>query len=356
MLRLATSEGNGPVLEALLAGGLSARGKSGTLALVTAARKGDVAMARLLLEAGADPNLPLGARTTSALDIALDKGNLEMVRLLLGKGARPTGRTLDLAVQTGNRDVVKLVQEASGGLAGGPKPGPESLIMAVARENLAGIELALESGVDVNARGEYGRRALSAAIRSPEAVRRLLKAGANPNLPGVDDYLPLSSAAAAGQLEVMRLLLEAGADIEGRWRGTGPTPLGYAVSSYGPKAVEFLLKAGADVNASQFDWHGSALGKAIGRGRVDIVRLLIAAGADVNARGKTSKVRDGQPVLEAPHLTAAAAQGKAEIVQLLLAAGARVDVRDEEGRTALEAAEAKGHQAVVELLRKAGGS
>jgi ankyrin repeat protein len=356
-LRLATSEGNGPVLEALLAGGLSARGKPGTEELETAARKGDVATARLLLEAGADPNLPLGAFIPPPLDIAVDKGNLEMVRLLVGKGARPTGKTLDVAVQTGNRDVVKLVQEASGGLAGAPKPGPGSLIMAVARGNLAGIELALESGVDVNARDEYGDTALSAAIRNPEAVRRLLKAGANPNLFGVNDSLPLSGAAIAGQLEVMKLLLEAGADLEGRSEGgESPTPLAYAVSGGRVEAVAVLLEAGADVNASQFESEdGSALGKAIGRGRVDMVRLLIAAGADVNARGKTSEVRDGQPVREAPPLTAAAAGGKPEIVQLLLVAGARVDARDEAGRTALQAAEAGGHQAVVELLRKAGG-
>jgi ankyrin repeat protein len=340
------------VVEALLARGAPVRGAPGREALVAAALHDDTPMARRLVEAGADTGGP--AMGQSALDAAVSRGNSEMVSLLLAAGARPSQKTLDDAVAAGRPEVQRLVAQAPGAPA---RPGPAALVKAAGESNIAGIELALAAGVDVNALA--GDTALVHAARSGavEGVRRLLKAGANPNLPGGSGVLPLSAAAMSGRVEILGMLLAAGARIEGHSSVDGAdhgTALRWAVSSDRVENVAFLLKAGARPDAP-FDGilYGTILAEAVGRGRVDVARLLLAAGADVNARRMIGVVA-GSKGLEAPPLTVAASRGSAAMVEALLEAGASVDVRDGAGRTALERAQEAGNTAAIEVLRKAG--
>jgi ankyrin repeat protein len=147
-LAAAASRGHSAVLEVLLAAGMSARGAPGAEALVAAAEQSHIGMVRRLLDEGADPVRPPAQR--SAPDVAAAKGNLAMIRLLLDKGARPSRTTLDAAVQSGNREAVRLVDEPLRRLVGPVRPGPTALIKATAESNVAGIDLALESGVEVD--------------------------------------------------------------------------------------------------------------------------------------------------------------------------------------------------------------
>jgi hemoglobin len=98
----------------------------------------------------------------------------------------------------------------------------------------------------------------------------------------------LHVAAGAGCLEVVTLLLRLGVDpnIQGR----GRTPL-YCVanecaSETGPDVVRALVQAGADVNACAGVTRTTALHMAARRGRVEIARALLDAGAAVNARSR----------------------------------------------------------------------
>ena len=120
---------------------------------------------------------------------------------------------------------------------------------------------------------------------NPELVRTLLRAGAN--IEGRDNYghTPLMHASRWGDTEIASLLLSEGANINAK-DGAGRTPLMMATSyednkliaKNRTKIVSLLLKAGADVNAT--DNHGStALTDARLNNYEDIVPLLLEAGA-----------------------------------------------------------------------------
>jgi ankyrin repeat protein len=75
------------------------------------------------------------------------------------------------------------------------------------------------------------------------------------------------------------------------------------------------------------------------------VKLLLDKGANVNVKEN----RNG-----ATPLIVAAFEGNKEVIEQLLAKGADIDAKDNEGNTALSLASARGHTAVVELLKARG--
>jgi ankyrin repeat protein len=121
---------------------------------------------------------------------------------------------------------------------------------------------------------------------------------------------------------------------------TEMTPLALAAESGQEEIVRTLLDAGADPNVGGAT---SPLEAAVVEGHVAIVQALIEAGADVN-----QAVEDGFT----PLMTAATT-GDVELVELLLDAGARPRKRNDEGQTAISLADEAGHDDVVEALRAA---
>ena len=322
------AQGPIPVLEVLLAGGVPVRGEPGADALVAAAEAANLAMVQRLLSAGAKPARPSAGY--SALDRATRKGSIEIVRALLDGGAEPTQMTLDEAFRSGNRELVRLVEGALRRSTGGARPGPLALLLAAQESSLPGIDLALKNGVDVNATLD-GEPVLVEAVRASAtatAVRRLLQAGADPNRAGRTGVTPLMAAAMGGRVDVLELLLEAGAGIEAQQRSEGHdrgTALLFAVRWDRVENVRCLLKAGAKANAPVWGiLYGTLLTEAVGRGGKDVVQLLIAAGADVNARG-TVGAGDWYRSPGPPPLRVAVDRGDAEMVRILLEAGAKND-------------------------------
>ncbi len=146
---------------------------------------------------------------------------------------------------------------------------------------------------------------------------------------------PIHDAAMDGDAQQIRLLLEAGADVN------APDPLGgplyLALFAQHNDAALVLIEAGADPN--YVGMMGSTLMLVVQLGNDDILNSLLAAGADPN-------VGDGQTPL-----MAAALSGRAEAVRLLLEHGAATGPVDSEGRTALHrAAEAGSVDAIRSLI------
>jgi thiol-disulfide isomerase/thioredoxin len=147
------------------------------------------------------------------------------------------------------------------------------------------------------------------------------------------------SAAQNGHTEIVKLLLEKGADVN----AVGGKVLIGAANGGHTEIVKLLLERGADVNAAG----GTALMTAAAMGRTEVVKLLLEKDADVNAKSN----------IFGTSLYMASQQGHTEIVKLLLEKGADVNAKitiDGKMVTALWVAKKGGHTDIVQMLEKSG--
>jgi ankyrin repeat protein len=230
----------------LLAAGAdpNARTKSGRTALMVAAgRSGSAAGVKLLLDAGADANAA-DEQNVTALIAASESGDDETIRMLLAKGA-------DVRTST--------------------KAGNTALHDAVTSNSVARVRLYLSKGADPNAANSFAGK-----VRHGEIA--LMK------------LTPLILASTHGSPEMVKALLAAGANPNAQ-DGRGLSPLMAAVSSENqdPGVIQALLAAGADPNAK--DTYGdSALDWARKAGYTNTIRLLVAAGAKAREDAKAAVV------------------------------------------------------------------
>ena len=151
---------------------------------------------------------------------------------------------------------------------------------------------------------------------------------------------PIFTASKAGDVERVKALLKEDPGLVNACAPTlGITPLYQAACEGHVEVVRVLLAHGANVNVP--GWEGP-LHIAACEGHVEVVRVLLAHGANVDARD-----RKGSTALQF-----AASKGQVEVVELLLAEGAEANARDNEGYNALQYAEHKGRGRFVAMGRK----
>lgn len=191
-------------------------------------------------------------------------------------------------------------------LAGCGALANRSLDLAAKAGDVTRARRALEARADVNGRDAQGRTALQTAVDSGarDIVRLLLDGGADPN--AGEGETPLQMAIRRGSHGTVKLLIARGADTNA---GQGERPLQMALRRRSPDIVRLLLERGADANVRE----GQApLQIASASSSPDIVRLLIEKGADPNAG-------EGRPPLQI-----ALGRGRLDIMRLLLEKGASV--------------------------------
>lgn len=196
--------------------------------------------------------------------------------------------------------------------------------------------------------------------RDPERVKQLLRQGVNPNAKDDCGEAAIHFAAGNGSPEIAKELIASRADVNSMSGGPFPeTPLILALdwsevsgadNTY--EVVKLLVEAGADVNLKGDSHDPPPLARAVSKGLEKVAALLIAAGADINAKVYEAK----EPYLA--HVTAytyAAALGNQKLKDMLLAAGAnpRVGVAEYKrdfGDDALIQAASADRTDVVEAL------
>jgi len=198
--------------------------------------------------------------------------------------------------------------------------------------------LIVERSQNVNARGfDRDETPLSVASRRgySEVVRVLLEHGADTEARDNGTYSPLDWAS-DGHVEVVQVLLEHLADVNSFDKDDRITAL-HLASEYGEVAIaRVLLANGADANAKQWD-NQTPLHRAINDG---VARVLLENGADPNARDSSNRTP----------LHGAMKWGSAEAVRVLLKNGVDANARDSKNRTPLHVASEKGHLDGVRLL------
>ncbi len=273
--------------------------KYGRTALMSAALLGDVERAKILLQAGANPNIHTEVEG-SALCEAVRSGSLDIAKLLLKSGVDPksigTSRALLLAVDRGDTALVDAL------LQGGANPNSRVTALGEANQHSV-LRIAALSG--------------QVAI-----VKQLVQAGADPNLVDPDIHPILLSALigsavsairpgeiAPGQAEVAKVLVAHGANPNGRSSHNGTSVLTAAVAKGPIDLVQLLIRKGASVNTPGA-YGQTALMFAAERGSLAIAKLLLDNQANVNA---VQRDVEGRTVLYY-----AVKQGSLEVVKLLL--------------------------------------
>ena len=147
-----------------------------------------------------------------------------------------------------------------------------------------------------------------------DAVRALLKEGADVNTTQADGMTALHWAAQKGDVELAKMLLYASANLKATTRIGGYTPLLIASKSGNAAMIDTLTQAGADANAPTMNGT-TPLMLAAAAGKPAAVKALLAHGAHINAK---------EAVKGESALTFAAAFGRADVIRVLTANGADV--------------------------------
>ncbi|XP_076315719.1 ankyrin repeat and KH domain-containing protein 1-like [Tachypleus tridentatus] len=284
----------------------------GGRSLAEACSEGDLKAVQQLLCEGCNIN-EVTDKGESLLSLACLSGYYELVQLLL----------MQTSVEDrGLKDTTPLMEAASAG-------------------HVDIVKLLIDHSADVNAQTNQGNTPLMYACAGghEEVVKVLLESGASVEDHNENGHTPLMEAASAGHVGVSKILVEHGASINTHSNEFKESALTLACYKGHLEMVRFLLEAGADQEHKTDEMH-TALMEASMDGHVEVAKLLLDSGAQVNMPADS---------FESP-LTLAACGGHVELATLLLERGANIEEVNDEGYTPLMEASREGHEEMVALL------
>jgi uncharacterized protein len=337
----------------------------GETILMTAARTGQPGVIKLLLEAGADINARENWFGETALMWAAAENHADAVRQLVEAGAdlNDRSRLLDVprrrngqsilplgswtpvmyAARQGAHHSLRALIEAGADLNPVDPDGATALVIAIINANYDEAALLLDKGADPNIGDKEAKMAAlyaavdmhrlaighgrpntkpSGELDAIDLIKVLLAKGANPNArlaaPVMqrhhsagdralgDGSTPFMRAAKSGDIEVMRLLIAAGADplltqpnqatalmlaAGSGWRDGSPAAPSYDQGSEQDAidAIKLCMEAGIDINATTSAGETALHAAITGRGSETIVRYLVERGASLTAKNKQGR-------------------------------------------------------------------
>lgn len=405
---LAARNGSAAILAQLLAAGVDPNDprhavNANETPLMMTARSGQVDAVEVLLDAGADIDARESWNGQSALMWAAAEGHDGVVELLIARGADIAARSnsgatpLLFAARKGSLAAVKALLDAGGDVNETRPDGGGPLLVAVINGHEDLVDLLLAAGADPNAEGGSTRLTVQGVKAQPVPfeIRKLGYGEAdNEAVRGGNNFgRPLQAAVHVAnwhisdqfisvnldRLRVMRALLDAGADVNGRnsmeeprWSGaryrrhmTGATAFMFAAKVADVEAMRLLLEYGADptiytednitplMAAAGISW-ASNQERASEDEVLEAVRLIVEElGADVNFASDVGETA----------MHAAAYRGANSVVRYLFEQGAELDVVALDGRTPLRVADGveygnsfAAHPHTAELLRELGAT
>ncbi|WP_157148972.1 ankyrin repeat domain-containing protein [Brachyspira pilosicoli] len=366
--------------------------------LMIAVYKKDYDMVKYLLDKGANPNTANNENKT-ALMIAIANNNFDISKLLIQQGANINTKdeygytALMRAAMIGSYEMVKFLLENGANINIKDNDGNTVLYYNIRYDHYGKEEmlenakkifnLLIKYGADVNTKDNDGAsllnksyRASTALAQNREMFKVLVENGfdlesrikAGEHYPEDYDYTPLMIAALRNDYDMVKFLVEKGADvnakthfeyssvetplllsldyehIESRYdenssvaeylinngadinvtNEDGETPLMYASKVHNIKVIELLIQKGADINA--FDNYGNTA-LIYGVNNLETVKLLVENGADVNfyKGGSTALIS----ACEYSH------ERNIDLIKYLVSKKANINAQDNKGDTAL---------------------
>lgn len=247
-----------------------------------------------------DINQPDSDTGLTWLHVACRMGNVEFARWLLNEGAR-----VDAPAVRGEDDPDDDDDDNLGATA------LMLTLDSIGGHQRKLVEMLLAAGADINAKDNFGQNIVHRALESRKMLKLVLDRGADPNVRANDGDTPLMRASLMAEKHAVSKLRKVGASEEGmldvnflhacffdkrdkineylmsganvNFQRDG-TALGAAAGREDIELMRLLLDAGADIDLAESDMPGgdfNALLRAAYNGQIDVVRFLLDAGADV---------------------------------------------------------------------------
>src|SRR5215475_500161 len=368
---LAAEDGNTEIIKLLLEAGADADSPNpdGQTALMEVARTGNVEAAQLLVKHGAkvDAKERWGGQT--ALMWASARRHPEMMQFLISKGADVNARSTD-------RDYQRHV--TAEGRPKNLDSGGFTPLLYAARENcLACVKVLLDNKADINLQDPDGVPPLQLAIMNTnwDLAKQLILAGADVNEWDMFGEAPLFTAiglrnqvGAKASIDplnetqgaaIVRMLLDRGANpnmqlffrpanVKGSTNTRGSTPLIRAANNADMEMVKLLLEHGADVNLMMADRQTAMMAVLAGRASepqaLQLLQVLHDAGADVNV---TALINHREESRGGTALHYAVRKRYKEVIKKLAEWGIDMNAKDQDGLTALDYTQSRGFMAFM---------
>lgn len=275
------------------------------------------------------------------ISIRLDESSLKAVDLLVNSGLETNrSRAVTHFVNVGIQSSEELLKKAQL-LADNVHQLRNEMIEAVKINNVEKVmDLISKDSNLVNASNSKGETAvlMAAYYRATEIKELLINNGAE---------LSIFEAAAIGNTTRVKDLVENNPEWIATYSRDGFTPLGLACHFGNEEIVKFLLDHGADVNARGKDGNlnNMAIHAAIAGNFEPIIRTLIEYGADVNVKCEGEWRQGFSPLHVAGYF------GRESIIKVLLQHGADKTAINTNGETPYETAIMRGHPESATLLK-----
>jgi uncharacterized protein len=344
----------------------------GQTALMAVARTGNVEAARLLLEHGAtvDARESWGGQT--ALMWASARRHPEMIELLISHGAEVDARSI-------HRDYQRHVT-AEGRPKSLDSGGLTPLLYAARENCGECVDVLLANGADIDLPDPDGVSPLLVAIMNAnwDLAKKLIEAGADVNQWDVYGEAPLFTVVGSHTridggrasidplnqtrgTEILRLLLDRGANpnmqlffrpanVRGSTNTRGSTPLIRAATNGDMEVVQLLLEHGADPTIYMADRqtpiHAALAGRAPEKQVVEMIRLFYEAGTDVNV---VALVNHREEVRGGSALHYAVRKRYKAVIEQLAEYGIDMNLKDQDGLTALDYTQSRGFMPFMAL-------